>query len=129
MPLHSRNAVLLTEHAQSNISAMFIFNSAVMSASDLDKRVAEFKRNSETPVQAAEPTFGQKLTEAVKRRVHNRRAGFMASASAEGDDSFGEKLKKAVQKHPKSKEQEQKTVEKERARYRKPQTRQPTKGE
>jgi hypothetical protein len=99
---------------------MFKFISGQMTMADLDKQVEEMKRGLGKPVQTAEPTFGAKLKEATKRKLGGAsysRIQASTSAAANDDESFGNKLRKAVQKHPKSKEQTQKNAGKDRARY------------
>jgi flagellar hook-basal body complex protein FliE len=93
---------------------MFTFNGAIMNSAGLQEIVEQARRDSLTPVRGAEPDFGDKLRDAVKRRLSATRA--QANVSADGED-FGERLKKAVQQHPKSKKQAQKNAEKDRARY------------
>jgi len=70
---------------------------AFMTASALQKRVEECKRGLATPVQTAEPDFGERLKAAVKQRLASRhsRAGVIASTDDEG---FGKKLSDAVKK-------------------------------
>jgi len=112
---------------RSNIAVMFKFPSPLMSAEDLESRLAAIRAASLTPIQGAEPDFGQKLKDAVKRRLAPYSA-IQAHVSAE-NESFGDKLRKAVQLHPKSKEQARKNADKDRARYHKPQQRKPTKSD
>ena len=94
----------------------FKFCGQITNAADLQHVVEQFKRNAETPVRNAEPTFGDRLKAAVKLKLGGASYS-RTQASAKDDDSFGNKLRKAVQKHPKSKEQTQKNADKDRARY------------
>lgn len=68
---------------------------SAISASDLQERVEEMRRNSETPVRGAELDFGQRLKTATKRRV----AAFQGSpinAHVQASDDFAEQLKQAT---------------------------------
>jgi hypothetical protein len=71
----------------------------VTSASELDELVEQLKRGLATPVQTSpESEFGEKLKEAVRRRVQNRRGyGFKAGASQD-QESFGSKLADAAKR-------------------------------
>jgi hypothetical protein len=102
-----------------------------MNASDLQKRVDQFKRDSETPVQGAEADFRQKLKEATQRRLAPYQ-GIEANREAT-DESFGKKVGDAVKRRTAQRagtvKQHNEQAERERARYRKPERRQRTKGE
>jgi flagellar hook-basal body complex protein FliE len=90
----------------------------VMNAADLQKQVEQFKRDAETPVQGPdgpEPEFGQQLREATERRRSRTAATSRTFISA--DESFGEKLKRAVEKLPSKQEKER---EKKQAKRYKP---------
>jgi len=51
------------------------------------------------PVEASDEDFGQKLTEAVQRRLASRLLhGHSTAASSSDDETFGEKLKQAVKR-------------------------------
>lgn len=76
----------------------FKFTSNTMNAAELDRMVEQFKRNAETPVQGPPESFDDRLREALKRRsgAHGRiQASVTRAPMAE---SFGEKLKREVQK-------------------------------
>jgi hypothetical protein len=106
---------------------MFSFTSPLMNAADLESRLRELRAASLKPIQGAEPDFGQKLKDAVKRRLAPYSA-IQAHVAAE-DETFADKLRKAVQRHPKSRGQARKNADKDRARYHKPQQRKPTKSD
>ena len=101
---------------------------AFMTASALQKRVEECKRGLATPVQTAEPDFGERLKAAVKQRLASRhsRAGVIASTDDEG---FGKKLTDAVKKRLASRGHEgaRQRAEREKARYRRVTRRAPAK--
>jgi hypothetical protein len=105
---------------------MFKFVGGTMTAADLEEHVAEMRAASLKPIQGAEPDFGQRLKAATQRRLGKR---ITANASADGGEDYGQKLKQAVQRHPKSKEQTQKSAEKQRSRYHPPQRRKATKSD
>src|SRR5438067_67261 len=104
---------------------------AFMTASALQKRVEECKRGLATPVQTAEPDFGERLKVAVKQRLAARhgRAGVIASASEDDEQSFGKKLTDAVKKRLASRGHEgaRQRAEREKARYRRVTRRAPAK--
>jgi hypothetical protein len=106
---------------------MFVFNTAGMSATALQERVDEICRGLATPIRGAEATFGARLKDAVKARLSGQ--SIAAANAASEDETFGDKLRKAVQKHPRSKESAQKRTEKEAARYHKPTRRPATKSD
>ena len=102
-------------------------------AADLQKRVEQFKRDSEKVVQGPEEDFGQRLKEATERRRSGSHAVAATSRTAatsqtfvSAEESFGEKLKRAVEKLPSSPKQTKERAEKERSRYRQPQRRERT---
>ena len=78
---------------------MFKFNGVMINdAAEWQRQVDEFKRNSERPVMGAETDFGERLKETTKRRL----AGYhpacgTASGTTGGEESFAEKLTKAVE--------------------------------
>ena len=97
---------------------IFKFISGTMTAADLDKQVEELKRGLGTPVQTSELDFAQRLKNVTKRQLAARSNRVFGDVSPSADDeSFDQKLKRAVQKHPKSKENAQKIAVKARARY------------
>jgi hypothetical protein len=106
-----------------------LINRVITNTADLQHKVHEFKRNSETPVQGAEADFGQRVKEAVTRRLSGHR-GIAASAT---EESFGAKLSKATEealaRRHGTREQQAARAERERARYHKPVRRARTKGE
>jgi hypothetical protein len=110
---------------------MFIrLNAHVDSASQLLERVEQMRRDSLTPVQGAEPDYGARLKDATKRRLFGCRANQVtANASANDGESFGEQLKRAMQKHQNSQQRHRENAEAEKARYHKPQRRPHTKSD
>jgi hypothetical protein len=79
----------------SNIVVMFKFTSPVMAAADLQEMVEQAKRDLSTPVQGPPgPSFGEKLKQAVKRKVGASYSRIQASVPA--DESFGQKLKRVT---------------------------------
>ena len=98
----------------------FKFISGTTSAADLQKQVEEIQRAAATPVRGAEQDFGARLKAAVKQRTNNLRAGLFASASPSPTaESFGEKIKKAVEQKSGVRRHKE-NVEREKTRYRKP---------
>jgi len=65
-------------------------------AAELQKRVEQFKRDSERPVQGPVADFGKKLSEAIKRRAQRSQGRVVASAPDE--ESFGRKLVEATKR-------------------------------
>ena len=114
---------------RSNIAVMFKFTSPIMSAADLQEQVEQLKRGLGKPVQGPPDDFGQRLKEATRRRVAPFRGNRIQAHVKAEDETFADKLRKAVQLHPKSKEQAGKNADKDRARYHKPQQRKPTKSD
>jgi hypothetical protein len=100
-----------------------------MTASDLQQWVEQIKRGLDKPVQGPPEDSGDKLKDAVKRRLHPAGGIFGSVRASANDNSFAERLRKAVKQHPKSKERAQKAAEKEHARYPKPHRRQPTRSD
>lgn len=75
---------------------MFVkFNGVVTNEADLQKRVEQFKRDSETVVQGAEADFGQRVVAATQRRLSAHRGLATASRPA-APESFGQKIADAV---------------------------------
>jgi len=109
---------------------MFKFIAHINSTTELERQVDEFRRGLETPVQTAEPDFGELLKEATKQRAAAFRRNRNVSAQ---DESFAEKLKQATKeraaKSPDHQKNSKERANKDRARYLKPQQRKPTKGE
>jgi hypothetical protein len=72
-----------------------------MAAADLAEWAEQIKQGLETPVQGPPeppgPSFGQRLKEAVKRKVGASYSRIQAKASASASKSFGQKLKRAAQ--------------------------------
>jgi hypothetical protein len=97
-----------------------IFNGVSVSDADLKEIVERARRNSLTPIRGAEASFGARLKQATQQRLFGgcRASKAQTNVSANDDESFAERLRKAVEKHPKSKENAQKNAEKERSRYR-----------
>ena len=106
-----------------------------MTATDLDQRIAQTCRDLDKNTPGRAETFGQRLSKAVKQRVSNRhsRAGIIAQAATSSDESFAEKVTKAVEEQAARRTDTHKAAgeraEKESNRYRGIQRRQPTKGE
>jgi hypothetical protein len=70
---------------------------------------------------------GSRIAQAVKRKTASHGAVFAEALATKAEDqSFGERIKKAVEKRRK---QHQEYVERERKRYQQPQPRKRTKGE
>jgi len=110
-------------------------------AADLQKRVEQFKRDSEKPVQGPVEDFGDLLKKATQERrsgyhgiaATSRPAATSPSFVSAEDESFGERLRKAVERQAAQRsdsvQQTKERAERERARYRKPERRQRCKGE
>jgi hypothetical protein len=95
-----------------------------LTAAALQERVQEFKRNADKEVQGAPPsdTFAKRLCEAVGRLTPR---GFRASESEQpSDESFAQKLDRAVgekvKANPHSQENARENAEREKSRYREP---------
>jgi hypothetical protein len=97
--------------------------SATMTATDLQERVEQVQRDLDKDPPQAPESFGKKLSEAVKQRVNNRRlpAGIVAQAATSSDESFTEKVTKAVKeqtaRRPDSRKATEDRAEQERSRY------------
>jgi hypothetical protein len=97
---------------------MFLkFNALTSSASQLLEKAEQMRRDSEKEIQGNEPDFAQRLKDATQRRLAARNRFTANAASASSGESFAEKVKRAAQRHPKSKEQTQKAAQKNRERY------------
>jgi hypothetical protein len=88
---------------------------AGMTTDYLQERVEQLQRDlSKEPPISKNGGFGERLKEAVKRRVSASYSQSQSRVTAEGDESFGERLKKEVQK---KQEPARKAKEKERDRW------------
>jgi hypothetical protein len=91
----------------------------------MEEGTADFNRAVEqAPSGGDDESFGEKLKQAVKRKLGAR--GFSAAATSGGNESFGEKIKKAVEQRS-GRKRHKEQAERERNRY--PQPRPRTKGE
>jgi len=63
--------------------------------------------------------FGARLRDAVKAKLARRQPSRITAAADDDDESFAEKLKKAVEKKQGLQKQHKKNAERERSRYRK----------
>jgi hypothetical protein len=101
---------------------MFKFSALTMNAADLQRRVEQFKRDSETPVQGAEPDFKQRLKEATQRRLSGAHQASRIEANVSAsNESFASKVARAVKTRTASRAQTVKQhaeqAERERSRY------------
>jgi hypothetical protein len=96
-------------------------------SADLKEWASQIKCNLDKPVQTSEPSFGERLKQAVAQRLGSASRIQASVAIAAEQETFGQRIKRAVQKHPKSKENAQKKSEQDRARYHPLKSRPPSK--
>jgi hypothetical protein len=111
-----------------------MFNTPIISAADLTEQVQQLQRNLSKAPPSGNGGFGQRLKEAVRRRLGAYGHIQANTSAAAADESFGAKLSRAVQArllaaHATTVKQHRDQAEKNKSRYRRVTRCKPTKGE